>query len=66
MSKIHEILSKMNDEDFGKIKELMTKNDNEGVKNFLDKYQDYTKIEEHQYTPLEGTDGFYIAKIRRN
>lgn len=36
------------------------------IKNFLDKYQDFTKIEEHQYTPLDGTDGFYIAKIRRN
>lgn len=36
------------------------------IKNFLDKYQEFTKIEEHQYTPLEGTDGFYIAKIRRN
>ena len=36
------------------------------IKNFLDKNQDFTKMEEHQYTPLDGTDGFYIAKIRRN
>ena len=36
------------------------------IKNFLDKYQDFTKIEERQLTPLDGTDGFYIAKIRRN